>query len=91
MFGTVTRYFKDKGYGFISGDNGRSYFIHNSKLNGEYIECDYYVFFIPFHNNKGNCAAVAMFFIDLLIILYFLPLCVGVGFITYTLLLLLNT
>ena len=45
MFGTVTRYFKDKGYGFISGDNGRSYFIHNSKLNGEYIECDYYVFF----------------------------------------------
>lgn len=33
MFGTVTRYFKDKGYGFISGDNGRSYFIHNSKLS----------------------------------------------------------
>lgn len=45
MFGTVTRYFKDKGYGFIRGDNGKSYFIHNSKLNGEYIECDYYVFF----------------------------------------------
>ena len=59
MFGTVTRYFKDKGYGFIRGDNGKSYFIHNSKLNGEYIECDYYVFFRPFHNNKGNCAAQA--------------------------------
>lgn len=43
-FGTVTRYFKDKGYGFIRGDNGKSYFIHNSKLNGEYIERDYYVF-----------------------------------------------
>lgn len=53
MFGTVTIYFKDKGYGFIRGDNGKSYFIHNSKLNGEYIECDYYVFFRPFHNNKG--------------------------------------
>ena len=54
MFGTVTIYFKDKGYGFIRGDNGKSYFIHNSKLNGEYIECDYYVFFRPFHNNKGE-------------------------------------
>ena len=31
-------------------------FIHKFKANGEYIECDYYVFFIPFHNNKGNCA-----------------------------------
>lgn len=49
MFGTVTRYFKDKGYGFIRGEDGRSYFIHNSKLNGEYIERDYYVFFRPFH------------------------------------------
>lgn len=58
MFGTVTRYFKDKGYGFIRGDNGKSYFIHNSELNGEYIECDYYVFFRPFHNNKGNCAEI---------------------------------
>lgn len=58
MFGTITRYFKDKGYGFIRGDNGKSYFIHNSKLNGEDIECDYYVFFRPFHNNKGNCAEI---------------------------------
>lgn len=31
MFGTVTRYFKDKGYGFVRGDNGKLYFIHNSK------------------------------------------------------------
>lgn len=58
-FGTVTRYFiKDKGYGFIRGDNGKSYFIHNSKLNGEYIERDYYVFFRPFHSNKGECAEI---------------------------------
>lgn len=58
MFGTVTRYFKDKGYGFIRGDNGKLYFIHNSNLNGEYIEYDYYVFFRPFHNNKGNYAEI---------------------------------
>lgn len=38
MFGTVTRYFNDKGYGFIRGEDGKSYFIHKSKLNGEYIE-----------------------------------------------------
>ena len=58
MFGTVTIYFKDKGYGFICGDNGKSYFIHNSNLNGEYIEYDYYVVFRPFHNNKGNYAEI---------------------------------
>ena len=28
MFGTVTKYFRDKGYGFIRGQNGKSYFIH---------------------------------------------------------------
>lgn len=41
MFGTVTRYFNDKGYGFIRGEDGKSYFIHKSKLKGEYIERGY--------------------------------------------------
>lgn len=45
MFGTVTKYFRDKGYGFIRGQNGKSYFIHKSNLNGVYIESGYYVFF----------------------------------------------
>lgn len=36
----------------------RHYMIKLRKLNGEYIECDYYVFFRPFHNNKGNCAEI---------------------------------
>ena len=45
MFGTVTKYFNDKGYGFIRGQNGKSYFIHKSNLDGEYIESGYYVFF----------------------------------------------
>lgn len=44
MFGTVTKYFKDKGYGFIRGQDGSSYFIHHSNLNGEIIESGYYVF-----------------------------------------------
>ena len=35
-----------------------NYTIHNSNLNGEYIEYDYYVFFRPFHNNKGNYAEI---------------------------------
>ena len=29
MFGTVTRYFNDKGYGFICGQNKKSYFFIN--------------------------------------------------------------
>lgn len=32
MFGTVTRYFNDKGYGFIRGHNKKSYFFHKSDL-----------------------------------------------------------
>lgn len=53
-FGTVTRYFNDKGYGFIRGENGKSYFIHKSKLKGEYIERGYYVFFRPFSNDRSD-------------------------------------
>lgn len=36
MFGRVTKYFHDRGYGFIRGEDGKSYFIHVSKLYGEY-------------------------------------------------------
>lgn len=54
MFGTVTRYFNDKGYGFIRGEDGQAYFIHSSKLNGEHIENGYYVFFRPFANNRND-------------------------------------
>lgn len=52
MFGTVTKYFRDKGYGFIRGEDGKSYFIHNSNLDDEYIESGYYVFFRPFVNDR---------------------------------------
>ncbi|KEZ90131.1 cold-shock protein [Lacrimispora celerecrescens] len=45
MIGRVTKYFEDKGYGFIRGDNNQTYFIHQSKLNGEHVECGYLVYF----------------------------------------------
>ena len=56
MFGTVTRYFRDKGYGFIRGQNEKTYFVHKSDLNGEYIDKDYYVSFKPYHTKKGDKA-----------------------------------
>ena len=37
MYGKVTKYFSDKGYGFIRGEDGNTYFIHKSNLYGEHI------------------------------------------------------
>ena len=64
MFGTVTRYFNDKGYGFIRGEDGNSYFIHKSKLNGEYIERGYYVFFRSFVSDRSDYNAADISVID---------------------------
>ena len=38
MFGRVTKYFHDRGFGFIRGEDGNSYFVHASKLYGEYLD-----------------------------------------------------
>lgn len=54
MYGTVTRYYQDKGYGRILGKDGNTYFIHRSKLNGERIERGYYVYFKPFQNDRSD-------------------------------------
>lgn len=54
MFGTVTRYFKEKGYGFIWGQDNNTYFVHKSKLKGEYIDTGSYVFFKPFQNDRSD-------------------------------------
>ena len=35
-------------------EDGKSYFIHSSKLNGEYVERGYYVFFRPFSNDRSD-------------------------------------
>lgn len=50
MKGTVKTYFKDKGYGFIHGEDNRDYFFHYSAIvtddpykaaeQGEHVEFD---------------------------------------------------
>ena len=54
MQGKVTRYFHNRGFGFIHGEDGNTYFIHHSKLDGEYIDSGYYVFFKPFRNDRSD-------------------------------------
>lgn len=54
MYGRVTKYYHNKRYGFIRGDDGNTYFIHHSNLNGEYIDSGYYVFFKAFQNDRSD-------------------------------------
>lgn len=54
LHGRVTRYHHDRKYGFIRGDDGNTYFIHQSNLNGEYIDSGYFVFFKPFQNDRSD-------------------------------------
>ncbi len=34
MFGTIKRLVQDRGFGFISGENGSEYFFHRDQLRG---------------------------------------------------------
>ena len=54
MYGRVTKYFHDRGYGFIRGEDGNTYFIHASKLRGEYLELGYYVYFKTFTDDRSD-------------------------------------
>lgn len=54
MFGRVTKYFQDRGFGFIQGEDGNSYFIHTSKLYGEHLERGYLVFFKPYADDRSD-------------------------------------
>lgn len=54
MFGKVTKFFHNKGYGFILGEDGNTYFVHTSKLYGEYLDKGYYVFFKPYQTDKSG-------------------------------------
>lgn len=38
MYGKVTKYFKDRGFGFIRGEDGNTYFIHRSNLYSKHPE-----------------------------------------------------
>ena len=54
MFGKITKYFHDRGYGFIRGEDGNTYFVHVSNLDGEYLDKGYYVWFKPFANDRSD-------------------------------------
>lgn len=54
MYGRVTKYFPDRGFGFILGKDNNSYFIHYSNLNGENLERGYYVSFRPYQNDRSD-------------------------------------
>ena len=54
MYGRVTKYFTDKGYGFICGEDRNSYFVHHSQLEGEYLDRGYYVSFKPYKNDRSD-------------------------------------
>ena len=54
MYGRVTKYFHDRNFGFIRGEDGNSYFVHQSKLNGEYIDAGYYVFFKTSQSDRSD-------------------------------------
>lgn len=54
MYGRVTKYFPDKGYGFIRGEDNNSYFVHHSQLKGENIEKGYYVSFKSYKTDRSD-------------------------------------
>ncbi|MBJ3814457.1 cold shock domain-containing protein [Shimwellia pseudoproteus] len=57
MKGTITTWFKDKGFGFIKDENGDNRYFHVIKVaNPELIKKDAAVTFEPTTNNKGLSA-----------------------------------
>ena len=54
MCGKVSRYFQDRRYGFIMGNDGKTYFVHCSKLYGERLETGYYVYFVPYRTERSE-------------------------------------
>jgi cold shock CspA family protein len=57
MNGTITTWFKDKGFGFIKDENGDNRYFHVIKVaNPDLIKKDAAVTFEPTTNNKGLTA-----------------------------------
>ena len=55
MYGVVTKYFNDRGYGFIQcTSDGEIYFLHKKDLNGEHIETGCHVYFVKFETRRRN-------------------------------------
>ncbi|MAG20426.1 hypothetical protein CL618_03265 [archaeon] len=53
MEGTVKWFSRDKGYGFIEGEDGKDYFVHNSALDGTFLREGDKVSFEPTETDKG--------------------------------------
>ncbi|MCM1049640.1 MAG: cold shock domain-containing protein [Clostridiales bacterium] len=65
MYGVVTKYYSDKGYGYIKGDSDEQiYFLHKKDLNDEYIEAGYHVYFKNFKTKKRKYNAAILFVIE---------------------------
>ena len=64
MYGRVTKYFTDRGYGFICGKDSNSYFVHRSQLNNEHIERGYFVSFKPYRSDRSDFNAGNVFVIE---------------------------
>lgn len=60
MKGKVKFFASKKGYGFISGDDGKEYFVHHSKITGtdgyRNLENNQKVSFDIEHSDKGDSA-----------------------------------
>ena len=64
MYGRATRYFQDRGYGFILGEDWETYFIHCSNLRGGHIARGHQVDFKPFRNGRSDYNAREVIVID---------------------------
>ena len=64
LYGRVTKFNHDRGFGFIRGEDGNSYFVHASKLYGEYLDVGYYVFFKPFQTDRSDFNAKSVVVIE---------------------------
>ncbi len=65
MYGVVTKYYRDKGYGYIQDDlDGTIYFLHKKNLNDEYVEEGYRVYFKGFKTNRKRYNAAILFVIE---------------------------
>jgi len=53
MKGTVKFFNMEKEFGFITGEDGKDYFVHKSELNGTTIGKDDTVTFEPEKGDKG--------------------------------------
>ena len=64
MYGRVTRYYHNKNYGFIYGEDGNTYFIHGSRLQEEYLDRGYYIYFRTFRSDRSDYNAKDVAVID---------------------------